>query len=100
MDEIFKQLAKVPPPKMKVHTVNIQGVEVEVSLQKKLEIQRAGEYSFILKDGEIVPKPRKKVKLTCPQLVKAVVGGHFCDGDPHWIIKVDKEGYQWQIKSE
>ena len=100
MDEIFKQLAKVPPPKMKVHTVNIQGVEVEVSLQKKLEIQRDCEYSFILKDGEIVPKPRKKVKLTCPQLVKADVGGHFCDGDPHWIIKVDKEGYQWQIKSE
>ena len=100
MDEIFKQLAKVPPPKKKVHTVNIQGIEVEVSLQKKIEIQRAGEYSFILKDGEIVPKPRKKVKLTCPELVKAEVGGHFYDGDPHWIIKLGKEGYQWQIKSE
>ena len=100
MDEIFRQLFKVAPPKKKVHTVNIQGHEIEVSLQKKLEIQRSGEYSFILKDGEIVPKPRKKLRLTCPELVRADMGGHFCDGDPHWIIKVDKEGYQWQIKSE
>ena len=38
MDEIFRQLAKVAPPKKKVHTVNIQGHEIEVSLQKKLEI--------------------------------------------------------------
>ena len=41
-----------------------------------------------------------KVKLTCPELVIAEVGGHFYDGDPHWIIKLGKEGYQWQIKSE
>jgi len=91
---------KIPAPRNKIHTVCIQGKEIEVSLQKKLEIQRAGEYSFILKDGQIVPKPRKKVRLTCPQLVKADIGGHFCDGDPYWITEIAEEGYQWQIKSE
>ena len=97
MEEIF---IKIPAPRNKVHTVCIEGKQIEVSLQKKLEIQRAGEYSFVLKDGEIVRKPRKKVKLTCPHLVKADVGGYFCDGDHYWITEVDKEGYQWQIKSE
>ena len=53
-----------------------------------------------MKDGQIVPKPRKKVSLTCPQLVKADIGGHFCDGDPYWITEIAEEGYQWQIKSE
>lgn len=91
---------KTPARRNKIHTVCIQGKEIEVSLQKKLEIQRAGEYSFILKDGQIVPKPRKKVSLTCPQLVKADIGGHFCDGDPYWITEIAEEGYQWQIKSE
>ena len=91
---------KIPAWRNKIHTVCIQGKEIEVSLQKKLEIQRAGEYSFILKDGQIVPKPRKKVSLTCPQLVKADIGGHFCDGDPYWITEIAEEGYQWQIKSE
>ena len=91
---------EIPAPRNKIHTVCIQGKEIEVSLQKKLEIQRAGEYSFILKDGQIVPKPRKKVSLTCPQLVKADIGGHFCDGDPYWITEIAEEGYQWQIKSE
>ena len=91
---------KIPARRNKIHTVCIQGKEIEVSLQKKLEIQRAGEYSFMLKDGQIVPKPRKKVRLTCPQLVKADIGGHFCDGDPYWITEIDEEGYQWQIKSE
>jgi len=100
MEDIFKAFASVPPPKKKIHTVTIQGQEIEVSLQKKLEIQQAGEYAFIIKDGKIEPKPKKKAVVKYPVLVKAEIGAHFHDGDPYWIDRVDKEGYQWQIKSE
>ena len=90
----------LPPPKRKTHTVVIQGQEIEVTLEKKLQVQRAGEYAFILDNGEIVPKPKKKNKLQCKVLVKTNMGGHFYDGDPFWIEKISEEGYAWQIESE
>tara|TARA_R110001592_G_scaffold84749_8_gene250412 strand:+ start:4294 stop:4578 length:285 start_codon:yes stop_codon:yes gene_type:complete len=90
----------LPPPKRKTHTVVIQGQEIEVTLEKKLQVQRAGEYAFILDNGEIVPKPKKKNKLQCKVLVKTDMGGHFYDGDPFWIEKISEEGYAWQIESE
>jgi len=90
----------LPPPKKKTHTVVIQGQEIEVTLEKKLQVQRAGEYAFILDNGKIVPKPKQKNKLQCKVLVKADMGGHFYDGDPFWIEKISEEGYAWQIESE
>jgi|TARA_B100001094_G_C18057379_1_gene733201 hypothetical protein len=100
MDAIFKALASMPTPKKKIHTVVIEGQEIEVSLQQKLEIQRAGEYAYMIKDGRIEPKPRKKSVLRYPVLVKGEIGGHFQDGDPFWIDRIEEKGYQWQIKPE
>ena len=100
MDELTRALMDMPPPKKKIHTVSIQGQEIEVSLQKKLEILRAGESAYILQDGKILPRPKKKTKVECKVLVKADMGGHFCEGDPYWIESVAEEGHQWQIKLE
>ena len=100
MDPLFKALANMPPPRKKRHLVTIEGKEMEVSLEKKLEIIRAGEYAFTLKDGHILRKPKQKTKVDCKILVKSDTGGHFYDGDPYWINKIAEGGHQWQIKSE
>jgi hypothetical protein len=100
MDPLLKALADMPPQEKKRHMVTIDGQQIEVSLQKKLEIMRSGEYAFIIKNGNIVPKPKKRTKVQCKILVKADVGGHFYESDPYWIESVAEKGYQWQIKSE
>ena len=65
MDPILKALSDMPPPKKKRHMVTVDGQSIEVSLQKKLEIMRSGESAFMLKDGNIVLKPRKRTKVKC-----------------------------------
>ena len=100
MDPLLKALADMPPPKKKRHMVTVDGQSIEVSLQKKLEIMRSGESAFMLKDGNIVLRPRKGTKVKCKVLVKADVGAHFLEDDPYWIKHVAEKGYQWQIKSE
>ena len=98
MDPLIKALANMPPREKKKHIVTIDGQQIEVSLQKKLEIMRSGEYAFTLKNGNIIPKPKKRTKVECKVLVKADMGGHFLEGDPFWIESVAEKGYQWQIK--
>ena len=100
MDPLLRALADMPPPKKKRHMVTVDGQSIEVSLEKKLEIMRSGESAFMLKDGNIVLRPRKSTKVKCKVLVKADVGAHFHEGDPYWIEDVAEKGYQWQIKSE
>ena len=71
------------PQEKKVFKVNIQGNVIEVSLEKKLEIQSAGEEAFILEDGKIIRKPIVKTPTKATMLIKHKIGGHFCDGDPY-----------------
>ncbi len=99
MDPLLKALADMPPPKKKRHMVTVDGQSIEVSLQKKLEIMRSGESAFMIKDGNIVLKPRKRTKVKCKVLVKADVGAHFLEDNPYWIEDIAEKGYQWQIKS-
>lgn len=100
MDPLLKAFADMPPLKKKRHMVTVDGQSIEVTLQKKLEIMRSGESAFMLKDGNIVLRPKKRTKVKCKVLVKADVGAHFYEGDPYWIKDVAEKGYQWQIKSE
>jgi hypothetical protein len=100
MDELFKAISSLAPQKKKIHTVNVQGKELEVSLEKKIEIQRAGEDAFILQGDEIVRKPIVRASRKLAELKKNEIGCHFYDGDPFWVERIAEEGYAWQIESE
>ena len=90
-------------PKEKKYTVKIEGKEIEVSLEKSLEIQQAGEEAFMLQDGKIMRIPRKTNNLKKPVLKKQLLGkpGYkFYDNDPLWVESIVEEGFSWQIESE
>jgi|TARA_R110000803_G_scaffold128592_1_gene196041 hypothetical protein len=102
MTEFFKAFENLAPQKKKVHTVNIQGKEIEVSLEKKLEIMKStgGEDGFILEGEKIVPKPVVKASRKLPVLRKSDRGYKFYDNDPLWVESIVEEGFAWQIESE
>lgn len=90
----------MPPVQEKKHFATIQGVEKEVSLQKKLEILKHGEENYMLKGNDIVLKPKPKLKTQYPILKDVEKGYHFFDNDIHWPNKVSEGGKSWLIESE
>ena len=67
MSELLKAIQNLPKQNVKKHFVTIDGNEIEVTLQKKLDIMRDGEDKFTMKDNKIVLKPVPKAK-TLPDL--------------------------------
>jgi hypothetical protein len=103
MPGFFEAAAEVwgkEPEKKKIHTVNIQGKEIEVSLEKSLEIMKHGEEAYMLEGGKIVPRPIKKNDIKRPVLKKSDKGYKFYDNDPLWVESIVEEGFSWQIESE
>ena len=103
MPGFFEAAAEVwgkEPEKKKIYTVNIQGKEIEVSLEKSLEITRLGEELYMLEDGKIVLRPIKKNNLRKSVLKKSDKGYKFYDNDPLWVESIVEEGFSWQIESE
>ena len=100
MTEFFKAFENLAPQKKKVHTVNIQGKEIEVNLAKKLEIQQAGEDKYMLENNEVVLRPKPKTNRTFSVLTKNDRGYSFYKGDPYWVQGTAEEGHTWQIESE
>ena len=103
MSKAFFEAAKQvwsKAPKEKKYTVTIEGKEIEVSLEKSLEIQQAGEEAFMLQDGKIMRIPIKKNNLRKPVLKKSDKGYKFYDNDPLWVESIVEEGFSWQIESE
>ena len=100
MSELLKALQNLPEQVVKKHFVNIDGVDIEVTLQKKLEIMRHGEDKFVIKGNEIVLKPKPKAKTTYPILKQAKKGYSFEQGDIHWPNNVIDGGEVWQIEYE
>ena len=88
------------PEKKKIYTVNIQGKEIEVSLETSLEIMKHGEEAYMLEGGKIVPRPIKKNDIKRPVLKKSDKGYKFYDNDPLWVESIVEEGFSWQIESE
>jgi len=101
MSVIFKGLPPKPPKK---HFVTIQGKQYQVSLQKKLEIQRHGEENYMVKPAkfgpEILLKPVPKPKTRYSVLKKADKGYTFEQGDIHWPNDVVEGGETWLIEYE
>ena len=100
MPGFFEAINRLKPVVKKKHTVIIQGQSIEVSLEKKLEIQKAGECNYMIKNGKITLRPRTKTNRTFATLAKAEHGYLFYENDPFWVIEEGNEGYIWQIESE
>ena len=100
MDELLQAINTSQTQKKKIHTVNIQGNEIEVSLEKSLEIMKHGEDAFILKEGNIVRKPVIKASRKLPVLKKSDRGYKFHNGDPLWVESIVEEGFSWQTDQE
>ena len=106
MSQAFFEAAKQvwgKAPKEKKYTVTIEGKEIEVSLEKNLEIMKHGEEAFMLQDEKIVRRPIKKNNLKKPILktqLPGKLGYKFYDNDPLWVESVVEEGFSWQIESE
>ena len=99
MPGFFEAMAQLPE-RNKKHYVKIQGKEIEVSLEKKLQVQRAGEEMFILKGNEIIEKPKTTTARQFPTLSPSDNGLVFHAGDPYWVEVIQEKGFAWQIESE
>ena len=63
MSSIFEALRNRPRKQPKKHFVKVGGKEIEVSLEKKLEIIRRGEDRYMLEENQIVLKPERNFLL-------------------------------------
>ena len=100
MSAIFDALKKFPKRDAKKHFVQIDGIQIEVTLQEKLEVIKQGEDRYMVEDGKLVLRPVQKIKSKFKKLVTSDRGYHFIDGDIHWPEKVSEGGKTWQIEYE
>ena len=77
MQELFKALEIQKTNKIKKHFVKIQGKEVEVSLEEKLEIIRNGESNYIL-EGMTPVKVEPKIEMNVFPEIEDL------KSDPYW----------------
>lgn len=107
MSEIFKALNNLKVKPIKKHFVEVEGKQVEVSLDKKLEIMSRGtqHYTLSYADGktEVIVKPPKvpKAKTQYSELISSPHKGYvFLDGDIHWPIGIVDGGKAWLLEYE
>jgi len=100
MPGFFEALANMPRRQAKKFFVTVAGESHEVTLEKKLWAQQHGEHNLIIKDGEIVLKPRPKAEIHYSVLKEAEKGYVFHDDDIHWPTGIEKGGKAWQIEQE
>lgn len=101
MSELLKALQDLPEVKPKVHTVCIQGQNVVVTLEKKLEVMKHGEDAYHWTSAiEFELKPKPKPKTQYRTLEKTKSGYTFEKGDIHWPNAVIEGGESWLIKQE
>tara|TARA_R110001592_G_scaffold67438_2_gene207002 strand:- start:1123 stop:1425 length:303 start_codon:yes stop_codon:yes gene_type:complete len=100
MSSILEALRNRPRKQPKKHFVKVGGKEIEVSLEKKLEIIRRGEDRYMLEENQIVLKPERKIKAKFKKLVDSEKGYYFLDNDIHWPEKIGEGGKTWQIEYE
>jgi hypothetical protein len=85
MQELFKALDVLKNNKVKKHFVKIQGKEVEVSMQEKIEITKNGESNYIL-EGMTPVKVEIKIDMNVfPEMENFT-------SDPYW----PSESFIWK----
>ncbi len=104
MSELFKALQQFKPRPEKIHYVNIEGKQYQVSLKKKLEIMNNGEENYMIKPAkfgpEILLRPTPKRKHLYSVLKPATKGFVFEDSDIHWPNDIKDNGEAWVIEYE
>ena len=98
MPGFFEALENFKPTPKKIHTVTIEGQSLVVSIERYLEITRAGEENYTWEKGEVVRKKRIPAEQRQPLMHKTDKGYTFYKKNPFWVKNIDKEGYIWQIK--
>ena len=98
MPGFFEALENFKPQKKQPHVVTIEGQSIVVSLERKLEIMRAGEDAYMWQKGEVVRKKRIPVEQRQPLMHKADKGYTFYKKNPFWVKNIGKEGYVWRIE--
>ena len=100
MPGLFEALSKMPKTRKKRFYVDVDGVQHEVSLEKKKWAQQHGEDNLMIKDGELVLRPKPQPKTQYSVLGKADRGYVFQDNDIHWPTQVVEGGSAWLIEQE
>jgi hypothetical protein len=100
MPGLFEALANMPKREPRKFYVTVDGKKYEVTLKKKKWAQMHGENNLMIKDGEIVVKPKPKPQTRYTQLVKAEQGYVFHDDDIHWPNGIAEGGKIWRIEYE
>jgi hypothetical protein len=100
MPGLFDALKNMPKREPKKFFITVQGEKHEVTLEKKKWAQQHGEENLMIKDGEIVLRPRPKAKTQYSVLKEAQKGYVFQDDDIHWPTGIEKGGKAWQIERE
>ena len=95
MTNFFKAMEEFKPtPKKKFYFK-----DVEISLEKQLEIQHHGEENFKVENGQVVRIKRLPPEQRLSRLIRGEEGYVFYNDDPHWVTGKGKEGFTWQTKS-
>jgi len=100
MPGLFEALAMVPKRGPKKFYVTIDGDKHEVTLDKKKWAQQHGEENLMIKDGEIVLRPKPKAKTQYSVLKTAQRGYVFQDDDIHWPTGIAEGGKAWLTEYE
>ena len=98
MPGFFDALADFKPTLPKKHYLTFGQTKIEVSLQQYLEVTNAGIENFEYKDKKIVRKKRIPAEQRQPTLHSADVGYHFYNGDPFWVKRHNRGGFEWRIE--
>jgi hypothetical protein len=98
MPGFFEALENFKPKERQPHVVTIEGQSIVVTLERYLEITRAGEENYTWKKGEVVRKKRIPAEQQQPLMHKADKGVTFYKKNPYWVNNIDKEGYIWRIE--
>ena len=102
MPGFFEALDNFKDKETKKHFVTVEGQTVEVSLEKKLEIQKAGADQWTLQKTSngivfvkkpIIPKEQRQT-----ELIQSENGTTFYEHNPFWPVGKDSKGFTWQIK--
>ena len=100
MPGFFEAIANLPKEKPKKFFVSIDGVEHEVTHDKKLWALQHNEEDLMIKDGDIVLRPKPKPKTQYSVLKEAEKGYVFQDDDIHWPTEIVEGGRLWLTEQE
>jgi hypothetical protein len=100
MPGLFEALAKTPRRPEKKFYITVAGEKHEVTLEKKKWAQQHGEENLMIKDSEIVLKPKPKANTQYRILKETQKGYVFQDDDIHWPTGIVEGGKAWLMEQE